>query len=78
MTATEKALEEMNSRIAAHPADADAYYQRARLHWALGNRAEAITDYGTAAELNPDGPAATALEHINAIMDFMNPDLYNP
>jgi predicted TPR repeat methyltransferase len=78
MTSTESALEEMNAHLAAHPADADAYYRRARLHWALGHRAEAITDYGTAAELNPDGPAATALEHINGIMDFMNPDLYNP
>ena len=44
----------------------------------LGRRREAINDYYKAAELDPDGPARQALEHISGIMQFYNKDLYNP
>ena len=78
MDARPLTLDELDAHIAAHPADADALCRRAALHWAMGHRGRAMTDYAAAAALDPSGPATAALEHLHAIMDFTAPDLYNP
>ncbi|MDE7389193.1 MAG: hypothetical protein K2M97_08100 [Muribaculaceae bacterium] len=78
MNHNEDTLDELNALIAANPNDADALYRRGRLHWNLGHRGAAISDFNASAELNPTGPGTTAAEHAMAIMDFFNPDLLNP
>ncbi len=78
MNNIEEEIRLLSERIAANPADADAYYRRGTLRWRLQQRAGAITDLNTAARLNPQGPAPAAVANLNAIMNFFNPDLYNP
>lgn len=51
---------------------------RGKLYWKLGNRAAATSSYAAAAELDPDSPAAAALEQARTIEAFFNPDLLNP
>lgn len=72
------ALAEINEAIAHDPTDDSLHFLRGKLHWRLGNQAEAMTDYARAVELNPDSPARRALEQSRDIMDFFNPDLLNP
>lgn len=82
----EEALPALDAYICAHQADEayinpeneEAYILRGKTHWALGHRAKAINDYLKAVAINPDSRARQALEHINAILDFYNKDLYNP
>lgn len=71
-------LDELNRRVDANPADAAAVYARGRLLWKLGRRGAAITDFNTAARLDPSGPGAEAAAHAMRIMEFFNPDIYNP
>lgn len=56
----------------------EALYLRGRIAWKRGDRAAAISAYNAAAEADPEGPGAIALEQARAIMDFFNHDLYNP
>lgn len=78
MKSIEQEIDELTARLAAYPADAGALYCRGTLRWRLGQRAGAISDLNAAAKLDPDGPAPAALTHLNAIMAFFNPDIYNP
>lgn len=57
---------------------ADLFYQRGRLLWKLGRKTEAMSDYGRAVEIEPESPAAAALELAREVMNFYNKDLYNP
>lgn len=47
-------MEEMNARIAANPADACAFNNRARLHVFFGTIADALSDYASALRLDPN------------------------
>lgn len=71
-------LEKYDAEIASNPENAGLYYERGKLHWKLGHRAEAITDFNTAVSLDPASPAKSHLEMLTDIMDFYNTDLYNP
>lgn len=74
----ENALVQLTQIIDNDPADAEALYVRGKLFWKLGRRSQATSDYAAAAELDPDGPAAMALEQARDIENFFNPDLLNP
>lgn len=74
----EEAMVLLDRHIAANPENAEALYQRGRLHWRLGNRSKATSDYAAAASIDPAGPAATALEQAREIENFFNPDMLNP
>ena len=71
------ALARLDSELTRHES-AEAYYLRGRLMWKLGRKAEAMSDYSKAAAIDPSSPAATALEMARDVMNFFNPDLYNP
>ncbi len=73
----DEALSALDSAIASNP-NADLLYMRGRLLWNLGRKADAMSDYAAAADLDPSSPAAAALEMARDIMDFYNHDLYNP
>ncbi|MCM1293208.1 MAG: hypothetical protein NC111_04940 [Bacteroides sp.] len=74
----EEAIVLLNSFIATHPDNAEALFQRGKLHWRLGHRSLATSDYAAASLIDPDSPAAMALENARDIEDFFNPDLLNP
>lgn len=78
MNNIEQEIAELSALIDANPSDADALYRRGTLRWRLNQRAGALSDINAAATLNPAGPAPAALAHLNGIMDFFNPDIYNP
>lgn len=65
-------------RLIDEQESADALYLRGRLNWKLGRKGEAISDYSAAVALDPHSPAAAALDMARQVMDFFNPDLYNP
>ena len=81
---TERAMEILSCEIERLKAGddleaiADAYFHRGKLYWKLGKRPEATSDYVKAADMNPSGPASTALEQARDVESFFNPDLYNP
>ena len=70
-----EALDLADRYLTAHPDDAEALFLRGKIHWRLGNRSRATSDYAAA---DPDSPAAEALEQARAVEDFFNPDLLNP
>lgn len=62
----------------ADPDCEQAYIERGKLYWRMGKRAECITDYNRAAEINPQGDAPNLLKMTYDILDFYHKDLYNP
>ena len=74
----EEAMSTLNMLIAENPTDDRVLFDRGKLKWRLGDRAGAMSDYSKATGLNPDSPAAMALEQARDIAGFFNPDLYNP
>lgn len=55
-----------------------AYYLLGNAYRQKSDWRKAINNYNRAVQLNPDGPAKTALQTANEILDFFNHDLYNP
>lgn len=74
----DEAINELNALIAINPNNDEALFLRGKAYWRLGNRSRALTDYATAASINPDSPAVFALEQAREIEAFFNPDLLNP
>lgn len=54
------------------------YYLRGKARWRLDSRGAAISDYEQAASLDPASEAVQALAMTREIMDFFNPDMFNP
>lgn len=73
-----KALPLLDSYIALHPSDDEAYRIRGTKHWALGKRSAAINDYLSAIRINPESPAKLALRASYDILNYYNKDLLNP
>lgn len=69
---------EAAAAIATAHTDAEGLFLQGRIEWKRGNRPEAMALYARAAALDPDSPAATALEQARSIMAFYHRDLYNP
>lgn len=74
----EQAIDMLNKLVEVDFTDAEVYFLRGKAYWRLGNRARALSDYATAADLDPDSPAVIALEQAREIEAFFNPDLLNP
>lgn len=73
-----EAMQLLDKMIIEEPDADDLYFKRGKLLWRLGNRAAAMNDYAKAKSLNPNSPAARALELAYDVANFFNPDLYNP
>ena len=73
-----EAVKILTRMIEAGNADAATLFLRGKALWRMGIRDAATSDYAAAAQLDPDGPAARALENARDIADFFNPDIYNP
>lgn len=74
----DEAIEALTANIEDDPNCSQWYFLRGRALWRLGQKGKAISDYEQAVALDPDSPAKHALEMTRDIMDFFNPDLYNP
>ena len=59
------------------PMDEDLYYLLGNAWRKKGNWQMAMNNYLEAVRLNPESPAAQALEIANEILDFYNKDMYN-
>lgn len=68
----------LTARIEQGAGTADTYFIRGKLYWRLGERGAAITDFNHAVALDPQSPAKAYLNMTDSIMDFFNPDIYNP
>ena len=75
---TDEALDVLNRYIEANPECDDAYFLRGNVYRKLTDWKNAISDYATAKNINPESPAATAYDACIEIMNFFNTDLYNP
>ncbi len=74
-----RALTAMIATLADEPRIlAEVYFRRGKIAWRQGLRAEAQSDYARAAALDPESPAAVALEQARDVEAFFNHDLYNP
>lgn len=75
---TDAALDALSKYIEGHPESDDAYFLRGNVYRKLNDWKNAISDYATAKNINPESPAATAYDACIEIMNFFNTDLYNP
>ena len=71
-------LSEALSQLDKLPVDSETLYMKGKILWKQGQRTQAMAAYAQSVELNPDSPAAIALQQARQIMDFYNKDLYNP
>ena len=68
----------LTEHLIDYPEDGEALFQRGKLYWRLGERAKATSDNAAAALIDPESPAAQALENARDIEEFFNHDLMNP
>lgn len=68
----------VDDALLKHPDDSELLFQKGKLLWKEGKRAEAMSWYIKSAEINPVGPAARAIEMSRDIESYFNPDLLNP
>lgn len=73
-----EAVAYLSTYIETHPEDDEAYTLRGMKYWSLNLRKEAINDYLTAININPQSSARMALDYANSILDYYNKDLLNP
>ena len=74
----EDAITELNFALESEGNNDRLYFERGKLHWRMGNRAQAITDYEHAVAINPQSPARIALDNAHDVISFFNPDIFNP
>ena len=73
-----KALAYIDEWLSTHSKDDKAYYLKGLVSWKQGNWKLTIENYLKAIEINPESPAKQAYEMVMDIINFSNPDLYNP
>ena len=74
---TEEALRLLDEYIKKNASDDEAFYPRANVYRKMGDIRQALNNYLSAIELNPDSPAQTAYNAQIKILDFYNKDMYN-
>ena len=74
----EKALAYIVEGVSIHWIEVMAYYLIGVRFWKEGNWKLTFENYLKAIEINPNSPAKQAYEMVMDIINFSNPDLYNP
>jgi tetratricopeptide (TPR) repeat protein len=54
-----------------------AYYLRGNAYRKSGNWQQALNNYQSAVDINPDSPAAQARQAVIEILNFYNKEMYN-
>ena len=75
---TKRAYEEINTLLKFQPNNAEAWYMLGGILRREEQWGEAINAYNRAKFLNPEGPAAYAVDAIYDIIHFVNKELMNP
>jgi cytochrome c-type biogenesis protein CcmH/NrfG len=74
----QQALELARETVRDNPDNSVSWFTLGKILWRLDRRSEATSAYRTAVDIDPDSPAAIALQYAGDIADFFNPDLFNP
>lgn len=74
MTDAERELQALSGDLT----DAAALYRRGQLNLQLGRLGAALSDFNRAAALDPASPAGAAAQGVRNVLNFCDPDLYNP
>lgn len=73
----DEAIRLLNEYIAKNSSSDLAYYLRGKAYHKKGEVRQALNNYLTAMELNPDSPARQAHDILMKIMNFYNKDMFN-
>jgi nicotinate-nucleotide adenylyltransferase len=72
-------LEILNEQIQINSSDVELLLLRGRIHYKMQNWGDAMNDYSSVLELNPDHPEAkSGLEMARNILGYFTPDMFNP
>lgn len=74
---TSEAIRLLDAYIAENPSADMAFYLRGNAYRKLGDFRQALNNYLSAMELNPDSPARQAHDMLIKILDFYYKDMYN-
>ncbi len=74
----EEAYSHLNALLEKEPKNAHGWYLLGGIYRRQQLWGEAINAYNRAKMLEPDGPAAVAIESIYEILNFRNTDMMNP
>lgn len=74
----EEAYSQLNVLLEAEPRNAYGWYLLGGIYRRQQLWGEAINAYNQAKMIDPDGPAAVAIESIYEILNFRNTDMLNP
>ncbi len=76
---TDNAIDALHDVISLDDsADSEPYYLLGNAYRKKGDWQQAINNYMEAVDRNPESPAAEAFATLMSILDFRNPQLYNP
>lgn len=67
----------LDNYILQHPASDEAYYLRGNAYSKKGDFRQALNNYLSAMDINPESPAKQAHSMLMKIMEFYNKDMYN-
>ena len=74
----EQAIRQLDAMIETDSPDKDAaYYLRGNAYRKQGNWQQALNNYQSAIDLNPDTPAVEARRMVMDILEFFHKDMYN-
>lgn len=74
----EQAYNQLNALLEKEPRNGYAWYLLGGIYRRQQLWGEAINAYNKAKMIDPDGPAAVAIESIYEILNFRNTDMMNP
>lgn len=74
---TDEAISLLDEYIKKNSSSDEAYYLRGNAYRKKSDYRQALNNYLTAMELNPDSPARQAHDALISILNFYNKDMYN-
>ena len=74
---TDEAIRLLNKHIEKNATSDEAYYLLGNAYRKKGDIRNALNNYLSALELNPDSPARVAHDQLISIMNFFNKDMFN-
>jgi len=74
-----KSLEILNEQIRINSSDVETLLLRGRIHYKMQNWGNAMNDYSSVLEIDPDHQEAkSGLEMARNILGYFTPDMFNP
>lgn len=73
----EEAIGKLDAMLEQEPTSDEAFYFRGNAYRKLGDFQQALNNYLSAMELNPESPAREAHDMLMEILDFYYKEMYN-